>query len=100
MDSIELSEAIDVVRAELITAQRQGQDSDLAFKVGTVDMEFEVMMEREAEAGGKIKVWVVEIGVSGRANTRATHRVRVSLTPHDRKGGDWNVKDRLTAGSE
>jgi hypothetical protein len=71
-----LSDAIAVVRDELLAAQAEaegegeGEGSELAFKVGSVEMEFEVALEREAKVDGKIRVWVAEFGPSGRIRRR------------------------------
>ncbi len=66
MDRIGVSETIDALRAELRAAITQAEGQEIQFPVGGVQLEFQVGITREGSADGKLKVWVLELGVSGR----------------------------------
>jgi hypothetical protein len=86
MKEIGLSEAVRAVRAELEAARLAGADEDIRFEVGPIEIEFEVAVTREAQAGGKVKVWVVEAGAEGTVGKSTTHRVALTLNPTTAKG--------------
>ncbi len=81
MEPIGLEEAIRSVRRELTNAMAAGQDEEIRFRVGTVQLDFQVAVSREAEASGKVRFWVVELGGGGKAGTSTTHTVRLKLDP-------------------
>ncbi|MEU3147308.1 trypco2 family protein [Streptomyces sp. NPDC006999] len=58
-----------------------------AVRVGPVELEAAVAVERSATAGGKVRFWVVEAGADGRLADSVTHRVRLTLDPRTRSGG-------------
>ncbi|MER6675121.1 trypco2 family protein [Streptomyces sp. NPDC000983] len=91
-DGIELADAIEVVRDQLMLATARGNGQDVRFEVGDIHMEFTVELRTEATTGAKVRAWVVDAGADGtRARTR-THRVAFTLTPKDtRTGGSVEV---------
>ncbi|HEV8165091.1 MAG TPA: trypco2 family protein [Actinomycetota bacterium] len=73
----------------MLDAAGRGVGQEIAFAVGPIEMEFAVELRADAKAKAGFKAWVlasaeVEAGVArGR-----THRVKVTLTPKRRDGGD------------
>lgn len=94
MQEIGLAEAVKAIRDELARAQLEGADEEIRFSVGPVEVEFEVAVVREGGANGKVKVWVVEVGASGKLARTTTHRVSVTLDPRV-DGKPIEVGDRL-----
>ena len=87
MAEIELSDAIAAVRTELATAVEQGADAEFQFPVDGVELEFHVAVSWEGQTGGKVRLWVLEWGASGRGVRESAHTVRVSLgAPVNRVG--------------
>lgn len=90
---IELADAVQAVRDELITAASRSTGQDLTFEVGDIELEFGVELRKEAKGGVKVKAWVVEGGVDGGGGTTRAHRVTVTLRAVDgRTGGPWKVR--------
>lgn len=91
---IELADAVQAVRDELITAAGRSSGQDVVFEVGDIELEFSVELRREAKGGVKVKAWVVEAGVDGSGGTTRTHRVAVTLRALDsRTGKPWKVRN-------
>lgn len=88
-EPIGLAEAIRRVRAELVDARREGEGEDLRFRLGDVQLQFEVQMTREGAGEAGIKLWVVSVGAKGGVTNAQTHTVTMSLVPQARVGTDW-----------
>jgi hypothetical protein len=84
---IGLAEAISQVRSELERAIAAGATSKLAFRAGSVEMEFEVALARSASGEAGVHVWVVSVGGKGELSSSHTHRVKLVITPIDRDTG-------------
>jgi hypothetical protein len=78
---IGLREAIDALRAELIESMGASQEERLRFEVGEITMEFQIEVERSAEAKGGIQFWVVELGGGGAVKDKDVHKVVIPLKP-------------------
>jgi NTP-dependent ternary system trypsin peptidase co-occuring protein len=85
---LELAEAIEVVRRELLTAYRAGQASEMPFEVGPVQLEFNISVVKERSVEGGVKAWVIAAGSSATRSLETGHRVTLTLTPRlaGRKG--------------
>ncbi|WP_128428213.1 trypco2 family protein [Streptomyces cyaneus] len=91
---IELADAVQAVRDELITAAGRSSGQDVVFEVGDIQLEFSVELWREAKGGVKVKAWVAEAGVDGGGGTTRSHRVAVTLRAVDsRTGQPWKVRN-------
>ncbi|MEU4447998.1 trypco2 family protein [Actinosynnema sp. NPDC050801] len=88
---IELADAVASLRDELLTAVAYGRGQEIGFVVGPIELEFGVELKADAKAKGGFKAWVVAAEVEAGVGRVATHRVRVSLTPKARDGGDLLV---------
>ncbi|WP_345010874.1 trypco2 family protein [Streptomyces shaanxiensis] len=91
---IELADAVQAVRDELITAAGRSSGQDVTFEVGDIELEFSVELRKEVMGGVKVKAWVVEAGVDGSGGTTRTHRVAVTLRARDARTGEpWKVRN-------
>jgi hypothetical protein len=88
-----LAEAIDQVRTELEQAIKDGEHSAVAFRAGTVELEFEVAFAKTGGVQGGFQLSVLSFGAKGERSSTATHRVTVALTPVDREGHDKLIGD-------
>lgn len=87
MDKIGLVEAIEALRAELIDAVKNSQDEDIQFPVGPVQLAFQIGVTRDANAGGKLRFWVLELGGGGGYSAETVHTLTVNLeAPVDMAG--------------
>jgi len=91
---IELADAVQAVRDELITAAGRSSGQDVTFEVGDIELEFGVELRKEVKGGVKVKAWVVEGGADGGGGTTRMHRVTVTLKARDaRTGQPWKVRN-------
>ena len=86
--AVELAELLGQLRAELTEAGQAGEDSDLQFEVGPVELELSVAVDKEAKPGGKIRFWVVELGADMKITSQTTQRVKLTLDPRLRSQPD------------
>ena len=78
---IGLQEAIRTLRTELTAAMQEGEDQQLRFRAGPIELEFLVQVSREKSGDGGVKFWVVSIGGSAKATSSTTHRITLTLNP-------------------
>ena len=78
---IGLQEAIAALRTELIESVVAAHEERLRFEVGEITMEFQVEIERNIEASGGLKFYVVELGTSGMQKDKNVHKVVIPLKP-------------------
>lgn len=78
---IELAEFVEQLRSELGRALVEGKDQAIKFDCGPIDLEVEIAVERAADAGARIRFWVIDADTSANLDTRKTQRVRMTLTP-------------------
>ncbi|MGC5365161.1 trypco2 family protein [Streptomyces sp. DT24] len=91
-DGIELADAVESVRNQLIEAAARATGHPVAFEVGDIQMEFTLELRREVKGGGKVKAWVVEAGADVARATGRTHKVAFTLKPHNATtGGPWLI---------
>ena len=95
---IPLSSAIRALRRELVDAVREGEEQEVKFALGPIELELQV--EVSASGGGEagIKFWVISLGGKGERSSGRTQTVRISLTPVLGAGGDGDRP--LVVGSE
>ncbi|MFF3812651.1 trypco2 family protein [Streptomyces bacillaris] len=92
LDGIELADAVESIRNQLVEAASRATGRPLAFAVGDIQMEFTLELRKEAKAGGKVKAWVVEAGTDASRATGRTHKVAFTLSPQNAVTG--GVGDR------
>jgi len=96
-DSVELTDAIAALREQLSEALRAGDDEDVRFRLGPVELEFTLTVKKDVHGQGGVKFWVVTLGASGGRSHDTTHRVKLILQPVDREHADLEVRSRQTA---
>ena len=93
-DAIELADAVQAVRDELITAAGRSTGQDLVFELGDIQLEFSVELRKEAAGGLRVKAYVLEASMDGRGARTHTHRVAVTLKALDARTGEpWKVSN-------
>jgi Trypsin-co-occurring domain 2 len=93
---IPLAEVIQSLRSELMDAMRVGSVEELKFGVGPVDMEFQLDVTKEVEAGTGVKFWVINADAKGSYTSASTQRVKLTLTPVTVSGGEVKVTSFVT----
>lgn len=81
--SVTLSQLINQVREELL-APRQASTPDAMYPflfVEEVELEVEVTVGSAMEAGGQVRIHVVEVGGGAEKSNEQTHRIRIKMTP-------------------
>ncbi|MEV7864527.1 trypco2 family protein [Streptomyces sp. NPDC088124] len=91
-DGIELADAIQSVRDQLLDAATRAAGAPVAFEVGDIQMEFTLELRKEVKGGAKVKAWVVEAGTDASRTSGHTHKVAFTLKPRNaRTGAPWKV---------
>ncbi len=85
MPDIGLKEAIRALRVEIYDALDEA-DENLSFTLGDIELEFQLEIEKKADAG--IKFWLANL--SGSASQTKTHSVKFVLQPN-KKGNSVNL---------
>ncbi|MFB6532195.1 trypco2 family protein [Streptomyces sp. NPDC056399] len=94
MTDIELADAIESVRDQLVEAAVRATGKPVAFEVGDIEMEFTIELRKEVKGGAKVKAWVVEAGADASRTRGDTHRVSFTLKPRNATtNGPWLVGD-------
>lgn len=98
---IELSDAIGVVREQLVSAQLAGRrvvaGRALSFAVGKVSLEFTGEVKKVAGGGGGVKFWVLTADGKAERSSGVAQKVTVELIPQGPDGESFLVADDLDA---
>lgn len=98
---VELSDAIGMVREQLVAAQLAGcqvvAGQVLTFAVGKVSIEFVGEVKRTAGGSGGLKFWVLTAQAKVERSNSATHKVSVELIPQSRDGNPFIVAGGVDA---
>jgi hypothetical protein len=86
-----LSEAIESLRAELEYAQREGQGKKLQFNIGAIELELEVLVEKEASGGAKLNWWIFVGGADAKVKGSDRHKLKLTLLAIDSGGQPLRV---------
>jgi hypothetical protein len=78
---IELADVVRQLRTELSHARESGAHEELRFELGTIELEVNVVLTRELDAGAKVRFWVAELGADVKASTVSTQRIKLALHP-------------------
>jgi hypothetical protein len=92
-----LAAVVESLRAELATAMAEGKGEDLRFRLGPVELEFQVQVSGEVGTQAGVKFWVVSVGGSAARSSASTHTIRLVLHPTGSGGGDVTVGDEDSA---
>jgi hypothetical protein len=96
VDGIGLSEAIHLIREDLLVARREGEDQDIRFPVESVTVELRVVASKEAGATAGFKVPFVHLEVGGSMGRSAESSSIVTVVfgaPVDRRGEHIKVAE-------
>jgi hypothetical protein len=94
---IGLADAVRELRRELTEALAEAEDKPVRFELGPVEMEFLLELGKSGEGNAGVRFWVVSLGGKGSVTAGSTHRVKLSLTPKDHRGGVLLAADPLEA---
>jgi len=81
VDSIGLRETIETLRSEQLSSTAEATDQPVPFPVGSVQLEFQVGVIRDARADGKVRFWILEPGARGSYQDQSVWKVRVNFQP-------------------
>ncbi|MGW1675716.1 trypco2 family protein [Streptomyces sp. NPDC002324] len=85
---IGLTEAIAALQEELTEAARAGAGRDVRFPVEGVTLEFQVAVTVDAQATGKVKFWVLEMGAESGFGRETVQTVTLQLGPPVGRDGE------------
>lgn len=94
---VPLSRVVQGLRSELVEAVKAGEDEEIQFALGPVELEFEVAVEASAGVSGGVRFWVLSFGASGDRSSTDTQTVRLTLTPTRRRRGSSTSEDVLVS---
>ncbi len=84
-DTIPLADAIAALRQQLSEAVKAGEQETVRFELGPVEMELNLVVEREGKAGGAVQFkllgWGVDGSGEGKLSQQRTQRVKLTLKP-------------------
>ncbi|MBF0346085.1 MAG: hypothetical protein HQL81_00315 [Magnetococcales bacterium] len=93
---IELSSAIANLRDELLTAQHQGNNKEIRFKVEEIDLDLSVAATKTGGVEAGVKFWVIDAKAKGEVKSESIMKVRLKLKPMNSDGGSpVLVSDRV-----
>ncbi|GAA2779557.1 hypothetical protein GCM10010441_00250 [Kitasatospora paracochleata] len=78
---VELADAIEAIRQELLDAAARGAGQPIQFEVGPVQLEFTVELKKDARAKGGVKAWVLSGDLEAGVAHGRVHKVSVTLNP-------------------
>lgn len=80
-DGIELADAVESIRNQLLEAASRGVGKAVTFTVSDIQLEFTVELRKEIKGGAKVKAWVLEAGADAARSTGRTHKIALTLHP-------------------
>jgi hypothetical protein len=96
MSKLSLSDAIESIRSELAAAQRRGEQADLKFEVGEIELELEIAAEVGASAGAEAKWFVVTGKTDAQYKESKKQKITIKLKPIGANGKSIEVSKSLT----
>lgn len=88
-----LSDAITSIRGELTRAVASGEGEDIRFRLGPVELEFELEARKDAGATAGVRFWVISAAAKGDVSSGSVHRIRLTLQPITTGGADVEVAE-------
>jgi hypothetical protein len=82
--SVDLTEFIAQLREQLSEAMRAGEEAELQFELGPIEMELTIAAEKAGGPNAKVRFWVVELGGDLKASSSTTQRIKLMLEPKRR----------------
>ena len=101
VESLELSEAIGVVRQQLVEAQLAGRQvvagRVVTFAVGKVVLEFSGEIKKTVGGSGEAKFWVLTAGAKAERATGSAQKITIELVPQGKDGETFVIADQTLA---
>jgi hypothetical protein len=91
-----LSELIAELRRELAEAQVQGQGLHPRLRIDEAEIELQVVITREGDAGMGVKFWVLNADVKDKLSDATIQKIKLKLKPADTGGGDFIIHAQET----
>ncbi|WP_130397897.1 trypco2 family protein [Nocardiopsis sp. LDBS0036] len=92
---LRLTDAVRTLREDLTKAveEAEAHSPDITFKVGPIQMDFEVQFRADAKAKAGFSAWIATGSAEAGAGRTKTHKVAFTLTPHNatHPGGDVSI---------
>jgi hypothetical protein len=79
MDRLELSSVLNRLREEIAEASKASIKSDLRFEIQDVELEIQIVVTKEQNAGGKTSFWVLEANAGSKYANAVTQKVKLKL---------------------
>jgi len=79
MDKLELSNVIARLREELDAATRAADGVSLNLEVQDIELELQVVVTGEINAGAKAKFWILEANAGTKYTDAVTQKIRIKL---------------------
>ena len=80
---LELAQMIEGLRAELATAQYEGEGEAIRFVVEDVEMELEISAEEQAEGSIAAKFYVITSQFKANKKDAVTQKIKLKLKPEE-----------------
>ncbi len=96
MDKIELSKMLGQLREELLTAQGEGQGSELKFLIEDIEIELQIATTQSGGANGGVKLSVISFGAKVDASEVETQKLKLKLKLVDREGKSPHIAGQGT----
>jgi hypothetical protein len=78
---LELAKVIRDLRTELESAIVAADGETLLFELGPIELTVSVAIEAGAQAGAKVRFYVVEFGTQANADHTGTQQIKLTLSP-------------------
>jgi len=85
VDGIDLTNVIQQLRYDIEKTWWEGQQSAVAMEVGPVELEVSVAVEKSGDAKLGVKFYVINASTGAKGSVTDTQRIKIVLTPRDRR---------------
>src|SRR5205823_3383143 len=86
-----LSDLIAELRRELAEAQKKGRDLQPRLRIEEAEIELQVVITREDNAGIGVKFWVLNADMKDKSIDATTQKIKLKLKPSDADSGDFTI---------
>jgi hypothetical protein len=83
------------LRAQLAEAQREGEDKDIRFTVEDVELELQIIAEKQASGGIAAKFYVLTSKLDGSKKDTVTQKLKLKLKVGKADGKPLEVADNV-----
>lgn len=80
--SLELADAVELVRQHLQKAEQAGQDGWMQFEVGPIELEFAVELRNSTDLKAGAKFYVIDASAGKSIGETRIHRLKLTLNPY------------------